>query len=115
MVSRNMVILGEPGVSWPYVNCRGLMYNTKVFYFDLLHYIFCLCCFIPIWVVFILFWQVLGGYSYSSLRGEQKAIELVWTLVPSLLIGRLCYYNLQCAGSEIISACCNSVKIIGRQ
>lgn len=86
----------------------------KLLYLELLRYIFFVCTFIPMWVFMVLIYQIsLGGVV--ALDHENRVVELVWTVVPTLIVGGLCFLNLQYLSNESVIESAKVVKIVGRQ
>lgn len=84
-------------------------------YLDLVGYIVFLCAFIPVWVFVVLFWQFIYFCDIGELAGEDNMVELLWTVVPTMLVGCLCFLNLQCLGCDCYRGVVNVVKVVGHQ
>lgn len=115
MVSRNMVILGEPGISSPLCLLGGIMILSKSLYLMLTGYVMVLCCFIPFWVFFVLGWQILSNNRLCSATNESNSLEFFWTVIPTTAVAYLCFVNLQCLVEDSVTGVCKRVKIVGRQ
>nr|QDA21737.1 cytochrome c oxidase subunit 2 [Amphimerus sp. JM-2019] len=84
-------------------------------YDNLVLYLLVLCTFMPAWVFLVLGWQVFGDYSLSVVGNENNLVELVWTFVPTGLVGYLCMLNLVCVTEELPVDTEAIMKVIGRQ
>nr|QRV61260.1 cytochrome c oxidase subunit II [Tanaisia sp. SS-2020] len=84
-------------------------------YIDLVLYALFVSVFISIWVFFMLVWQVFYRPDVSVWRSENNFVELVWTLVPSCMVGISCFLNLSCLVNLPICWLDDIVKVIGRQ
>lgn len=86
----------------------------NLLYLELLRYIFFVCTFIPLWVFMVMIYQIsLGGVV--ALDHENRVVELVWTVVPTLIVGGLCFLNLQYLSKESVIESAKVIKIVGRQ
>lgn len=59
----------------------------KLLYLDLVGYVLFICVFISIWVFVVLVFQFFFYCDVGELSGEDKVVELIWTVVPSFLVG----------------------------
>nr|YP_009938513.1 cytochrome c oxidase subunit II [Prosthogonimus cuneatus]QNU39797.1 cytochrome c oxidase subunit II [Prosthogonimus cuneatus] len=84
-------------------------------YLDLSGYILLLCVFIPVWVFLMLCWQLSCVADIPLLDSEDNLVELVWTVLPTLLVSLLCFLNLQCLGCEGYRVFTGVVKVVGHQ
>nr|UFJ44428.1 cytochrome c oxidase subunit 2 [Glypthelmins sp. LW2G] len=90
-----------------------LLFN--MLYLDLILYMIMLCSFIPIWVFFVLGWQVCSSNDMTVLRNESNVVEFAWTVFPTLAVSVLCFLNLLCLGDEPMFGVVDIVKAIGCQ
>nr|YP_009646085.1 cytochrome c oxidase subunit II [Plagiorchis maculosus]QBX99312.1 cytochrome c oxidase subunit 2 [Plagiorchis maculosus] len=90
-----------------------LLFN--MLYLDLILYMIMLCSFIPVWVFFVLGWQVCSWNDSTVLRNESNLVELGWTIVPTAAVSILCFLNLLCLGDEPYFGVSNIVKAVGCQ
>lgn len=51
----------------------------------------------------------------TSLRKESKLVEFAWTVVPTVAVSILCFFNLLCVGDEPVFGVVDVVKAIGCQ
>nr|YP_009650994.1 cytochrome c oxidase subunit II [Uvitellina sp. SSS-2019]QCY72820.1 cytochrome c oxidase subunit 2 [Uvitellina sp. SSS-2019] len=91
------------------------MVSMNVLYMDLVNYVILLCSFIPVWVLFVLGWQVVSPDSISSHNNESMVVEFLWTVFPTLAVVVLCFLNLQCVSYDFLDVGCKIVKVVGRQ
>lgn len=114
LISRNMVMLGEPDIS-RYICVLGISMLYKLLYLELVRYMFFICSFIPVWVFVVMLGQVFRCRGVVALRKEDRLIEFVWTFIPTLLTAVLCYLNLQYISYESVLPDSKVVKVVGRQ
>lgn len=86
----------------------------KLLYLELLRYIFFVCTFIPMWVFMVMIYQI-SLKGVVALDHENRVVELVWTVVPTLIVGGLCFLNLQYISKESVIESAKVVKVVGRQ
>nr|YP_010702834.1 cytochrome c oxidase subunit II [Ogmocotyle ailuri]WCO09240.1 cytochrome c oxidase subunit II [Ogmocotyle ailuri] len=86
----------------------------NLLYLELLRYVFFICSFIPLWVFIVLICQV-GCNGVIALDYENRVVELVWTVVPTLMVSGLCFLNLQYLSSGCVVESADIVKVVGRQ
>lgn len=91
------------------------MLVSSSLYLDLVRYMLFLCCFVPLWVFVMLGWQVCNPWVLLSLEDENDSVELAWTVIPTVMVMGLCYFNLRCLGPDIFTPAKYVVKVIGRQ
>jgi heme/copper-type cytochrome/quinol oxidase subunit 2 len=87
----------------------------KRLYLELVSYVLILCFFIPLWVFFILGWQVFRGQETTRLSRERNIMEFGWTAAPTLMVSVLCVLNLQCLASDSVVQVQSIIKVVGRQ
>nr|WSP01973.1 cytochrome c oxidase subunit 2 [Allocreadium lobatum] len=84
-------------------------------YLVLFEYMYILCCFIPLWVLMVLGWQVFTVSGVSEMNNESKLLELFWTMMPTFSVMLLCYFNLRCMQGYDKLPVKDIIKIVGRQ
>uniref|UniRef100_A0AAU7N3N6 Cytochrome c oxidase subunit 2 n=1 Tax=Dollfustrema vaneyi TaxID=438518 RepID=A0AAU7N3N6_9TREM len=84
-------------------------------YYHLVWYVLCLSVFIIVLVVVMLFFQVLSHRGVSPVEGDSKFVEFLWTFIPSLFVGVLCYMNIRHLDRVVVSEFYKGVKVVGRQ
>lgn len=87
----------------------------NVLYLDLVGWVLLLCLFIPFWVLFLLFWQFFCFSDVKGLPREDNVVELVWTVLPTLVVGVLCFLNLRCVTYDAYRCVTSVVKVVGHQ
>lgn len=63
----------------------------------------------------VLFWQFLYFCDVGELSGEDNVVELIWTVVPTVLVLFLCFLNLQCLGCDFYRGVVSVIKVVGHQ
>nr|ADP24229.1 cytochrome c oxidase subunit II [Gyrodactylus superbus]ADP24230.1 cytochrome c oxidase subunit II [Gyrodactylus superbus] len=88
--------------------------SLSLMYYDIVSYVVMLCFFICMFVFFylILLSSMVGKVYLSK---EFNILEFNWTLLPSLLIGLLCYFNLTFVYFDSELDTSDLVKVMGRQ
>nr|QCP68154.1 cytochrome c oxidase subunit 2 [Fimbriaria fasciolaris] len=88
--------------------------NLYLLYYDIVCYIFAVCVFIVCFVYCMLLWNVRskGSISFES---ENQVVELIWTVVPTLIVLMLCALNVNFITNNLDTFCEETVKIIGHQ
>nr|YP_009092168.1 cytochrome c oxidase subunit 2 [Dicrocoelium chinensis]AHG06493.1 cytochrome c oxidase subunit 2 [Dicrocoelium chinensis] len=95
--------------------CAGSVLLYSYLYLDLVRYMLFLCSFVSIWVFVALGWQFFDSYILLSLENENDSVELAWTVIPTIMVIGLCYFNLRCLGPDIFTPIDKVVKIVGHQ
>lgn len=90
------------------------MINSLIYY-DLVVYTLCLCLFIPCWCMIVMGYQVYGYEGVVCLPNEEAVLEFCWTLIPSLLVFILCFFNLHSLLYNKSFSLRIPIKIIGHQ
>lgn len=114
LISRNMVMLGEPNVS-RFIGLLDEFVLYNLLYLELVRYMFFICSFIPVWVFVVMLGQVLKCYGVVALSSEDRLVEFVWTFIPTLLTAVLCFLNLQYISYERVLPDSKVVKVVGHQ
>nr|YP_010015760.1 cytochrome c oxidase subunit II [Thaparocleidus varicus]QOI72757.1 cytochrome c oxidase subunit 2 [Thaparocleidus varicus] len=91
------------------------MYNMDIMYFDIVAYITLLCLFIVLLVASVLLY--VGTYSkgFIVVKTDYQVIEFLWTFIPSLWVGGLCFFNVSYICNDYEGAVGTTYKIVGRQ
>nr|YP_010939812.1 cytochrome c oxidase subunit II [Megalobenedenia derzhavini]WLG31375.1 cytochrome c oxidase subunit II [Megalobenedenia derzhavini] len=90
--------------------------NLNSLYFDVVNYAIGLCIFITFMVAFYLVWVMnFSGTLLLEVPSESSLLEFFWTLLPSLLVLMLCFYNVSYVLKDFELIVNKSIKIIGRQ
>lgn len=86
----------------------------SLLYYDIVCYIIAVCVFIVCFVYCMLIWKVFskGGVDIGS---EKQAIELLWTVVPTVVVLVLCALNVKFITSDLDCLSKDTVKIVGHQ
>nr|YP_001382130.1 cytochrome c oxidase subunit II [Trichobilharzia regenti]ABG91504.1 cytochrome c oxidase subunit II [Trichobilharzia regenti]BAV82963.1 cytochrome c oxidase subunit II [Trichobilharzia regenti] len=84
-------------------------------YYDLVVYIIGLCIFIPCWCMIIMYYQVYMYNGVVCLPNEEAVLELLWTLIPSILVLVLCFFNLHFLLYENSFVGTFPIKVVGHQ
>nr|YP_009257645.1 cytochrome c oxidase subunit II [Aglaiogyrodactylus forficulatus]ANH20408.1 cytochrome c oxidase subunit II [Aglaiogyrodactylus forficulatus] len=89
------------------------MQNVFIYY-NMVIYVSLLCLFLCFFVFFIL---ILNSNIQSSwlLSSENHTIEIVWTLLPVILVTILCILNLDNINKDLVEKINYVVKIVGQQ
>lgn len=83
-------------------------------YYDIVCYIFAVCVFIICFVYLVLFWNVqrAGRVSFES---EKQIVELIWTILPSVIVLFLCGLKVKFITNKLDMFCVDTIKIVGHQ
>nr|YP_009759660.1 cytochrome c oxidase subunit II [Schistosoma indicum]QIQ48872.1 cytochrome c oxidase subunit II [Schistosoma indicum] len=91
-------------------------YYSVLVYYDLILYVLALSLFIPLWCVIVLCYQVFESISVSVIiPNEALLLEMVWTVVPTLMVLVLCFFNLNYLTYYGAFSLSEPVKVIGHQ
>nr|UFQ89140.1 cytochrome c oxidase subunit II [Potamotrygonocestus sp. MZUSP 7996] len=88
--------------------------NFSIIYYDMICYIVAVCIFIICFVYFILVWSSFSGGSVN-LGADSQTIELIWTVVPTMIVLVLCSLNVNFITSGLDCFSDKTIKIIGHQ
>lgn len=83
-------------------------------YYDIVCYIFAVCVFIICFVYVILYWNLSSNGS-KGFRSEKQVIELIWTIVPTVIVLILCGLNVKFITKNLDTFCKDTIKIVGHQ
>nr|YP_001218765.1 cytochrome c oxidase subunit II [Echinococcus oligarthrus]BAF56519.1 cytochrome oxidase subunit 2 [Echinococcus oligarthrus] len=89
--------------------------NLSLLYYDIVCYIVAVCVFIVCFVYVLLCWNVVVGVGSVNFGGENQAIELVWTVVPTVIVLVLCALNVNFITSDLDCFSFETIKIVGHQ
>nr|YP_010286169.1 cytochrome c oxidase subunit II [Mosgovoyia sp. SQ20]UKS08007.1 cytochrome c oxidase subunit II [Mosgovoyia sp. SQ20] len=88
--------------------------NLSLLYYDIVCYILAVCVFIVCFVYLMLFWNLSSGGSVSF-GAEDQVTELLWTIVPTVVVLILCALNVNFITSDLDCFSVETVKIVGHQ
>lgn len=88
--------------------------KLSLLYYDIVCYIVAVCVFIICFVYIMIYWKVIRGGSVD-IGSESQTVELVWTIIPTLIVLVLCSLNVKFITSDLDCLSSETVKIIGRQ
>lgn len=88
--------------------------KLSLLYYDIVCYIIAVCVFILCFVYVMLCWKILGG-GRVKFGGEKQVIELIWTMVPTMVVLVLCALKVKFITSDLDCYSSETVKIIGHQ
>nr|NP_114370.1 cytochrome c oxidase subunit II [Hymenolepis diminuta]AAK51330.1 cytochrome oxidase subunit 2 [Hymenolepis diminuta] len=88
--------------------------NLYLLYYDIVCYIFAVCVFIICFVYLMLFWNMSSGGS-NGFESENQVIELIWTVLPTIIVLVLCALNVNFITNNLDTFCKDTVKIVGHQ
>nr|YP_001218777.1 cytochrome c oxidase subunit II [Echinococcus vogeli]BAF56531.1 cytochrome oxidase subunit 2 [Echinococcus vogeli] len=89
--------------------------NLSLLYYDIVCYIVAVCVFIICFVYVLLCWNVVVGLGTVNFGGESQVVELVWTMVPTVIVLILCALNVNFITSDLDCFSSETVKIVGHQ
>nr|YP_010166579.1 cytochrome c oxidase subunit II [Tamerlania zarudnyi]QRV61248.1 cytochrome c oxidase subunit II [Tamerlania zarudnyi] len=84
-------------------------------YLNLVVYALFISLFISVWVFCVMMWQLLFSFNVSLVGSENDLLELIWTVVPSFVIGVSSFLNLSCLVDVPMHWVDSVIKVIGRQ
>lgn len=111
-VSRNKVTLDEFEV-----NCLRLyltLMKLSLLYYDIICYTFALCVFLLCFVYLMLYWCI-SGVGAINVGSENQYIELLWTVIPTIIVLVLCALNVKFIVRDLGCLTEETVKIVGHQ
>lgn len=85
-----------------------------LFYYDIVCYIFAVCVFIVCFVYIMLFWNIYRS-GRRGFESEKQLVELIWTVIPTVLVLILCGLNIKFITKKLDTFCKETVKIVGHQ
>lgn len=88
--------------------------KLSLLYYDIVCYIFAVCVFILCFVYLILLWKSSRG-GRVSFESENQYIELIWTIIPTIIVLILCILNVNFITSDLDCYSDKTIKIVGRQ
>lgn len=83
-------------------------------YYDIVCYIFAVCVFIICFVYVMLYWK-LNSRGSKGFKSEKQIVELVWTIIPTVIVLILCGLNVNFITKNLDTFCKETVKIVGHQ
>nr|QBZ73934.1 cytochrome c oxidase subunit 2 [Versteria mustelae] len=89
--------------------------NLSLLYYDIVCYIIAVCVFIVFFVYILLCWNIFFGYGSINFGGENQFIELLWTIVPTMVVLVLCALNVNFITSDLDCFSSDTIKIVGHQ
>nr|YP_009327968.1 cytochrome c oxidase subunit II [Cladotaenia vulturi]APC62889.1 cytochrome c oxidase subunit II [Cladotaenia vulturi] len=89
--------------------------NLSLLYYDIVCYIFAVCVFILCFVYLMLYWNVYSGGGSVNFGSENNIIELLWTVIPTMIVLVLCALNVNFITSDLDCFSSETIKIIGHQ
>nr|WRI33868.1 cytochrome oxidase subunit 2 [Echinococcus multilocularis]BDP28537.1 cytochrome oxidase subunit 2 [Echinococcus multilocularis]BDP28561.1 cytochrome oxidase subunit 2 [Echinococcus multilocularis] len=89
--------------------------NLSLLYYDIVCYIVAVCVFIICFVYVLLCWNVVVGVGSVNFGGENQSVELIWTIVPTLIVLILCALNVNFITSNLDCFSSETIKIVGHQ
>uniref|UniRef100_A0AAU7AN97 Cytochrome c oxidase subunit 2 n=1 Tax=Gyrodactylus pseudorasborae TaxID=3032919 RepID=A0AAU7AN97_9PLAT len=89
--------------------------SLSLIYYDIVTYTILLCTFLCIMVIYYLF-EISSLYNSNLLlSNEWNILELLWTVIPTLLVSVLCVLNLSFIYFDSELEAEELIKVIGRQ
>nr|UEC44194.1 cytochrome c oxidase subunit II [Taenia tianguangfui] len=88
--------------------------NLSLLYYDIVCYIIAVCMFILCFVYFMLWWNISGKGSVNF-GGENQTVELLWTVIPTMVVLILCALNVNFITSNLDCYSSETIKIVGHQ
>nr|QXU59678.1 cytochrome c oxidase subunit 2 [Cephalochlamys namaquensis] len=88
--------------------------NVSLLYYDIVCYVVALCVFIVVFVFVFLYWNSVSGGSINF-GADSQTIELVWTVIPTLIVLVLCSMNVNFLTAGLESWASENIKVVGRQ
>nr|YP_002117994.1 cytochrome c oxidase subunit II [Echinococcus ortleppi]ARO49970.1 cytochrome c oxidase subunit 2 [Echinococcus ortleppi]BAF56543.1 cytochrome c oxidase subunit 2 [Echinococcus ortleppi] len=89
--------------------------NLSLLYYDIVCYIVAVCVFIICFVYVLLCWNVVVGVGTVEFSWENQIVELVWTVVPTVIVLVLCALNVNFITSDLDCFSSETIKVIGHQ
>nr|QOI08059.1 cytochrome c oxidase subunit II [Aglaiogyrodactylus calamus] len=89
------------------------MQNVFVYY-NMVVYVSLLCVFLCVFVI-LLIWLNSNIKNIWALPIEHHSVELLWTIVPVILVSFLCVLNLDNINKESLTGINNVIKVAGQQ
>ena len=86
----------------------------SLLYYDIVCYVVALCVFIVVFVFVMLYWKVSGGGSINF-GSDKQTVELLWTVVPTLIVLVLCSLNVKFITAGLKDLSQETIKVVGRQ
>nr|UFQ89056.1 cytochrome c oxidase subunit II [Serendip sp. MZUSP 7987] len=88
--------------------------NFSIIYYDIVCYIVAVCVFILCFVYFMLCWSYFSGGTVN-LGSDNQTVELVWTVIPTIIVLVLCSLNVNFITSGLDCLSESTIKIVGHQ
>nr|YP_007890991.1 cytochrome c oxidase subunit II [Hydatigera parva]BAN15663.1 cytochrome c oxidase subunit 2 [Hydatigera parva] len=89
--------------------------NLSLLYYDIVCYIIAVCVFILCFVYIMLFWNLFMNSGSVNFGGENQTVELLWTVVPTMVVLILCSLNVNFITSDLDCFSSETIKIVGHQ
>nr|AWD27329.1 cytochrome c oxidase subunit 2 [Echinococcus granulosus] len=89
--------------------------NLSLLYYDIVCYIVAVCVFIVCFVCVLLCWNVVFGVGTVNFGSENQIIELVWTVIPTVVVLVLCALNVNFITSDLDCFSSETIKVVGHQ
>nr|AWD28289.1 cytochrome c oxidase subunit 2 [Echinococcus granulosus] len=89
--------------------------NLSLLYYDIVCYIVAVCVFIVCFVYVLLCWNVVFGVGTVNFGSENQIIELVWTVIPTVVVLVLCALNVNFISSDLDCFSSETIKVVGHQ
>nr|UFQ89020.1 cytochrome c oxidase subunit II [Acanthobothrium sp. MZUSP 8034] len=88
--------------------------NFSIIYYDMVCYIIAVCIFIVCFVYFMIIWSSVSGGTVS-LGADSQTVELIWTVIPTIIVLVLCSLNVNFITSGLDCFSEKTIKVIGHQ
>nr|YP_009049014.1 cytochrome c oxidase subunit II [Taenia regis]BAP10787.1 cytochrome c oxidase subunit 2 [Taenia regis] len=89
--------------------------NLSLLYYDIVCYIIAVCMFILCFVYIMLYWNLFMSKGSVNFGGENQVVELLWTIVPTMVVLVLCALNVNFITSDLDCYSSETIKIVGHQ
>nr|YP_009519781.1 cytochrome c oxidase subunit II [Paruterina candelabraria]AYD49575.1 cytochrome c oxidase subunit II [Paruterina candelabraria] len=89
--------------------------NVSLLYYDIVCYIIAVCIFVICFVYMMLYWEVFCGGGSVEIGSENQFVELLWTVIPTLIVLILCSLNVNFITNDLDCFSNETIKIIGNQ
>nr|YP_009316237.1 cytochrome c oxidase subunit II [Anoplocephala magna]AMR73953.1 cytochrome c oxidase subunit II [Anoplocephala magna] len=88
--------------------------NLSLLYYDIVCYILAVCVFIICFVYLSLLFELSSGGSFNF-GSENQVVELIWTIVPTVIVLVLCALNVNFITSDLDCFSSETIKVVGHQ
>lgn len=89
--------------------------KLSLLYYDIVCYIIAVCVFIVFFVYILLCWNIFLGGGSVKFGGENQFIELLWTIVPTMIVLVLCALNVNFITRDLDCFSRETIKVVGHQ